>query len=200
MSTFKEPPEPGLHQHVKHLWVNGFLVGGVLVIIILLVVFSLQGPNAPPAPKEETQQSAPLSPPSQAAPGQPTREPAPLPGPEAHAILKGQLEERLGDLREANLKKDLEKFLHLYSPSFPQREQKRQEILRIWETYDYLNIGFKIEEVKSLESNRAFARVTWDLKTQDRLTKAIKDVTRTYNVVFAKEGGTWHIQALAKEE
>jgi ketosteroid isomerase-like protein len=186
---------------VKHLWFHGFLAGLGAVIIISLALLFLKGTPTPPAPKEREVTAVPsLTPPTQVAPGQPgtgqTTPPVGFAG--SNAVLKVQLEEVLANLREANLKKDLTRFLNVYSPAFPQREKKGQDISKVWDAYDYLAMGFRIDEVKPLGVDRAYARVTWNIKTQDRNTKKLKDVTRTYQVWFAKESDQWRIRALDK--
>jgi len=200
-AAFPEPPRFTLVSLVKHLWFHGFLVGLGVVIIISLALLFFKGTPTPPAPKEREVTAVPsLTPPTQVAPGQPGtgQTTPPVGSADANAVLKVQLEEVLANLREANLNKDLTRFLNLYSPAFPQREKKGQDISKVWKAYDYLAMGFRIDEVKPLGVDRAYARVTWNIKTQDRNTKNLKDVTRTYQVWFAKESNQWRIRALDK--
>ena len=184
---------------MKRLWVHGFLVGLALVLVILLAwVFLRGGPapsitdgpetapltQAPPSQSEAAKASAAVSSPAPAGAGLP---------------LKGQLEQVLAGIRDANLIKDLSQMLDLYSPSFPHLKEKAENISRLWETYDYLDMDFQVDEVKYLAPQQAFARVTWNIETRNRKTSIIKKTTKTYLVWFTRESDEWRIQALENQ-
>jgi len=189
-------PNHTLPSLMKRLWVHGFLVGFALVLVILLAWWFLWGTPAPSTTAEK--ETAP-SPQAQPGPGEAARgEPAvaaPAP-PAAAAALKRQLEEVLAGVREANLRQDLPQLVNLYAPDFPQRKEREQSISKSWKVYDYLDMTFRMDEVKSLATDRASARVTWDVETRNRKTKALKQVTKAYLAWFTKDSGQWRIQAL----
>jgi ketosteroid isomerase-like protein/RNA polymerase subunit RPABC4/transcription elongation factor Spt4 len=114
------------------------------------------------------------------------------------ASLKAELETLLATLKEANEKKDLPQFVSVYSPAFPQLPQKSQDIKKIWAIYDYPDMKFKIETVEALPPDGAFAKVIWDMETENRRTKQKKTISKAYLVWFTKESGQWRIRALEK--
>ena len=88
--------------------------------------------------------------------------------------------------------------MSLYSPSFPDLPRKAQEISRSWASYDYLSLNFKLTGIKTPTPDSASARVTWKIKTRQRQTQKIKDLTKVYLVSFTRESGQWRIKTLEK--
>jgi hypothetical protein len=196
MADWENPPSisPSL---LKRLWVHGFVAGLAVVLVIFLGwYFLFKGEPVPVSPEGEVKNAAPQAP---SAPVQePGTEASRGEAPPPEALLRHQLEDTLSQVREADLKKNLAQFLDNYVLSDSQREKKRRETARIWETYDYLDMRFQIGEIKALGPERVFARVIWEIKTRHRRTRKVQEVTRTYDVWFAKDSGKWRIQTLGK--
>jgi hypothetical protein len=179
---------------VKRLWIHGFLVGLALVILGLAGWYFLSGTLlSTPSGEIEPGQAAQLK--ADQAPAA-----APLPSavrPENPAtVLKGQLEQVLIGLREANQKKDLSLLLSYYSPNFPQLTQRAQAISKTWKSYDYSQIEFEINELEVKNTDTAVARVNWKAAARNIDTKSVKTISKTYRVTFVREAGQWHIKAL----
>jgi hypothetical protein len=102
----------------------------------------------------------------------------------------------LNQIREAQSKKDIRLFLDAYSPTFPNLAQKRKLTLNLWKSYDYIESQFKINNLQQENASMILAEITWNIKTQDRKTRVIKIVTKSYNVQFSKQSGKWLIKAL----
>jgi hypothetical protein len=108
----------------------------------------------------------------------------------------------LNRLREAQIHKDLEKYLNLYASTFPQREEKRAHTLKIWGTYDYTDLEYEVGEIKPLAVDQALARVTWHLQVRNLRNNSTRTLTQTFRVWFSREAGQWRIvrlEALSKE-
>ncbi len=201
MADWEDPPS--ITPTLRRLWIHGFVAGLAVVLILFLAwFFFFKGEPTPSMPETDAKDAA-----AQAPPSQPAREPvnaaaskeAPAAsGAEMEALVRHQLEETLGQVREANLKKNLSLFLDNYALTDPQREKKRRETVKSWQTYDYLNLAFTLGEVKILGPESAFARVTWEMRTRHRRSKEIKVSSRTYDVWFAKSSGKWRIRTLEK--
>lgn len=187
-------PDSPLVAHVRRLWLHGFLMGLGVVLVIFLLWFLIwgwpftSGPEESPAPSEIAVPSAPATP----AP------PAALPPAQTEAVLKTELRAFLARLGEAQQKKDLPLLLSLYSPDFPDLQQKAQEISRAWATYDYPSLRFRIGEIRSQDPENIMARVTWEVESRNRATRETKHLTKTYLVWFAKDAGQWRIRGLEK--
>ncbi|MFI5354331.1 MAG: hypothetical protein ACHQX0_01850 [Desulfobaccales bacterium] len=190
------PPDTSasaLQALLKRLWIHGFLAGvGVLFVILLLGYFIWGWPFATPEGQDETKAT-----PTQALVA-PVTPPAPGGAVGPSATLEAELSDVLAKLGQANRKKDLQQLLSLYSPSFLSLHQKAQEISRSWASYDYLSLNFELTEIKSPTPESATARVTWKIKTRQRQTQKIKDITKVYLVSFTCASGQWRIQDLEK--
>jgi hypothetical protein len=111
-------------------------------------------------------------------------------------VLKKQLEELLQNMREAQLKKDLDGYMHNYSRNFPELAKKRQATVKNWDLYHYLDLEFKLEDVKLLITGNALALVTWDITYQDADSEESKKFRQTFKVRFSNETDKWRIDKL----
>lgn len=109
---------------------------------------------------------------------------------------KEKLVEVLNQIREGQIKKDINLFLNAYSPSFIDFRKKRQQTLKIWEKYDYLELEFNMSDIKQQDFSTIFGQVTWNIKARDRKTNKIKNLSKSYKVHFSKESGKWLVQNL----
>ncbi len=181
------PPEPAPKPTVAPAsqalpsWVIGALAGAGIIIILLIVLFSRTSP--PPAPPGPASQAvAPAAPaPAPAAPGE---------------ALQDQLQKVLSTLRDAQLKKNITEFMSVYAPNFPNSDQKRQEVLKSWESYDYANLVFTVDKVQAIDAKNALAWVTWYMDVRNRSNQELSSVTQTYQARFVQEQGNWRIQEL----
>ncbi len=200
MEDFWHPPTSIAHL-AKRVWLQGFLAGLAVVLVITMVWVLVRGIQAPPPP-QDSGTTPPLSPTDQAPPTSTVTPKAVTSAPSLNtpAALKTQVEEVLARIKEANQNKNLAQLLALYSTTFPELPEKAQKIARSWQTCNYPKMGFLLEELKPLPDARVFARVTWDIQVEDLQTKNLKEITRTYLVWFVNESGAWRIQALKKAE
>lgn len=179
-------------------WVLGLLVGSGLVIILLLILLFSRGTSMPPEPKAAPP-AATAPAPAPTVPAPPGAPPAP-PAQEAAGDLKEQLATAFSTLREAQLNKDIVKFLSIYSLTFPGLDQKRTDTMKSWENFDYTNLVFTIDKVQSIDPDNAMAWVTWYIDTRNRRNQELASASQTYQVRFAKEMGKWRIRSLEAVE
>jgi hypothetical protein len=183
-------------------WVLGLYIGGGVIVIILLVLLFSRGTPTPPEPQATQPAPVTQAPPPAAAPAPAPQAPAAPtpPAPEAVQDLKAQLAAALTALREAQLNKDIVKFMSVYSLTFAELDQKRASTLKSWENYDYTNLVFTIDKVQAINPDNAIAWVTWYIDTRNRRSQELASVTQTYQVRFAKEMGQWRIRSLEEAE
>jgi hypothetical protein len=144
------------------------LAGAGLIAIILAVFFFTQTGAPPPEPA------------------------APVP----EGSLQDQLANLMGTLRQAQINKDVSRFMSCYAATFPDREQKRQEALKAWTKFDFTAMFFYLEEVNAAGPETARAKVTWDIQVQDKSTQEFLTSAQTFQVEFVKEQGEWRIRSL----
>jgi hypothetical protein len=187
------PPPPAAGGAPMQPWVIGLLSAAGAIIILLIVLLFLKGvPTPPPAPLVAPKAEAPAAVP----PAAPTPAPAPAPEAQVTGDLRMELLGVLSTLREANLKKDINLYLSVYSPQFPNLEEKRKNMLKIWETYDYPSIVFTLDDIKPVDTNNLDTKATWYLDAKNRSTGATTSVKQTYQIRFTKEHGKWRIRSL----
>jgi hypothetical protein len=176
-------------------WVIGALVGaGIIIIILLIVLFSRTSPPpAPSAPAPQTEAPAPQAPAPAVTPPPPA---APAPTAAPGEELKEPLQKVLSTLRDAQLKKNITEFMGVYSPTLPNYDQKRKDVLNSWETYDYANLVFTVDKVQAIDAKNALAWVTWYMDIRNRNNQELSSATQTYQVRFVQEQGNWRIQEL----
>lgn len=111
-------------------------------------------------------------------------------------VLKKELEGLLQNMREAHLKKDLDRYMEFYSPNFPELKKKRQATKQNWKLYKYLDLKFKLDEVKLLITGNALALVTWDITYKNADSDEAKKFTQIFKVWFSNETDKWKINKL----
>ena len=188
----------------KNPWVLGLLVlAGLLIAVIPWFFISWTTPSsAPVAPSPQVVVQKPLTvAPFQVypAPVSPTGDGVVYPDfetPLSAVVLKTQITKVLNQLREAQLNKNISLYSQVFAPNFPDFDQRRQKTLAVWDAYDFNSMDFELKEVKVLEHDQAFARVTWNLNVQQRSNQTSKLETQYYKVWFSKDGGKWRISNL----
>ncbi len=173
----------------------------IWVVVIVLAVFYLVALGYMPFTAQLAQENSQVLPGTgvpmtTAEPALDSRPPFPA-GPENENLLK-----LLNNIRDAHYKKDIHMFLQAYSPTFPQIEQKRDQTVKSWRLYDFLDMQFQVTEVRQENENTLDGLVNWTFKTLDRKNNTITTSSKTYDVKFTKEAGRWVIQdieAPAKE-
>jgi hypothetical protein len=195
-------PSTSITYLAKRIWVNGFLAGLGVVLVMVMGWVLVWGVH----PRANSQNAADTALPALTQAIQNTR-PGIVPPPMSASTcdaspmdLKIQLEAVLGHIKEANQKKDLDRLLTFYSPTFPELSKRIRVIAHSWQSCNFPKMGFSIEEVKPLSDARVFVRVRWDIQVEDARTKNLKKMTKSYLVWFVNESGEWRIQALKKVE
>jgi hypothetical protein len=118
--------------------------------------------------------------------------------PDLSSIPAGEdLVKLLNQIREAQLKKDIQLFLNAYSSDSVNMKQKKDLTLNIWRRYDYIDLQYQLSNIIQEDASTILAQVTWDIKALDHKTDEVKFLTKTYKVQFAKQlSGNWLVQKL----
>jgi hypothetical protein len=103
--------------------------------------------------------------------------------------IKGMLE----NIRQANLKKNIDLFLSCYSIDFKDREVKKKATLDNWKKFDYLDLSYDLRN-PSISGDTAKAKVEWLIKIFPTTGGKPQESKTILDVLLKKEEGEWKIK------
>ncbi len=160
----------------------------VVIASVVLILMAVAGyflwPQRPeskePAPKETVSLVSPL-------PNRPA------------VTAENQEVEKIGSLfeniRQANLKKDIDLFVSCFSRDFGGIEGKRRDTLRTWENYDYLNLSYHLRK-QTVSGDKANITLEWIVRTSQRTGGKPQDSRTVLDVTLKREEGSWKIREI----
>jgi hypothetical protein len=98
-------------------------------------------------------------------------------------------------IRQANLQKDIDLFMSCFSRDFDDKEGKRQDTLKMWETFNYQDLSYEVKEL-TLLGNTAHARLEWVVIASDTLGGKLHNGTTHLDVGLRKEEDCWKIASI----
>jgi len=133
------------------------------------------------------------SPPNEAPPAPSSLpEPSRTPPAEAHQDV-GNIKTLLENVRQSNLKKDIDLFVSCYASDFENMEGRKRATIAYWEKFNYLDLSYDVRNL-SISLETAKARVEWLIKTSSRNGGQYQENKSVLDVAFKKEGGKWKIR------
>jgi hypothetical protein len=199
------------------------LVGGCLLILIILALginwfagrgtkssspgLTAQGKTAAGAQKPSggIPASGVLGPPYFSKPTDLAKLNPPIPkgeaatAPDQQLSPKEEMEEILFNLRKGQEEKDLTLYMSCFSPTYPNLDQKKEDTLKSWKTFEFSQMLFKIDDIQEVAPDSQIATVTWDIQARNLNNQKVTKSSQKYKVWFVKEGGKWLIKSLEKE-
>ncbi len=120
----------------------------------------------------------------------------PLPPENPSPPLKDQKDEKISSLfeniRQANLQKNIDLFMSCFSRDFDGAERKRQDTLKMWDGYSYLDLSYDLKR-QTLTDDSADVRLEWLAKTSQKSSGKIQDGRTILDVTLKREDGRWKI-------
>lgn len=120
----------------------------------------------------------------------------PLPPENPSPALKDQGVEKISSLfeniRQANLQKNIDLFMSCFSSDFNGTEGKRQDTLKMWENYSYLDLSYDLKR-QTVTGDSANVRLEWIVKTSQKSSGKIQDGRTVLDVTLKREDGHWKI-------
>jgi ribosomal protein L40E len=120
----------------------------------------------------------------------------PLPPEDPSPPLKDQGPEKIASLfeniRQANLEKNIDLFMSCFSRDFKGTEGKRQDTLRMWENYSYLDLSYDLKR-QTVTGDSADVRLEWLAKTSQKSSRKTQDGKTVLDVTLKREDGHWKI-------
>jgi len=115
------------------------------------------------------------------------------------AASKDQEVEKIGSLfeniKQANLQKDIDLFMSCFSRDFNGMEGKRQDTLRMWENYNYLNLSYHFKK-QTVSGDTANVTLEWLVRTSLRSGGQPQDGRTVLDVTLKREDGLWKIKEI----
>jgi len=102
------------------------------------------------------------------------------------------IETLLENIRQANLKKDIDLFMSCYASNFKDREGKKRTTLSFWTKFDYVDLSYDLKN-SSISGDTARVKVEWVIKISSTTDKQQKSKTNL-DVKLKKEEGGWKIE------
>lgn len=113
--------------------------------------------------------------------------------PSAETQEIGSIKTLLENVRQSNLKKDIDLFMSCYASDFRNMEEKRKATLANWKIFNYLDLSYDLKKT-SISDGTAKARVEWVIKTSSNTGGQPQENKSILDVTFKKEEGGWKIE------
>jgi len=121
-----------------------------------------------------------------------------LTAPERHRFSVSEDEESkrieflFENIRQANLQKDIDLFMSCFSSDFSDKEGKRQDRLKKWETFNYQDLSYELKEL-TLLGDAAVVKSEWVVVTSEKLGGKPHNSTTLLDITLRREDGSWRI-------
>jgi hypothetical protein len=100
----------------------------------------------------------------------------------------------LDQIRKAQLEKDINLFFKAYSPTFPNLVEKKKNLLKSWQKYNYLDMNFNIANIQKKKAHTVIAEVSCAITLEDIHSKKKDNVMKDYTIIFSDVSGQRLIQ------
>ena len=126
--------------------------------------------------------------------------PSPPPSPQSpRTVGKDQEVEKIKSLfeniRQANLKKNIDLFMSCYSRDFNDREGKRLDALETWGFFNYHDLSYDLKE-QTISGDTANIRLEWLIRISKKVGGQREDKRTLQDVTLKKEDGSWKIREI----
>jgi ketosteroid isomerase-like protein len=103
------------------------------------------------------------------------------------------IETLLENIRQANLKKDIDLFISCYASNFKDREGKKRATLAFWTKFDYVDLSYDLKN-SSISGDTAKVKVEWLIIISSKTVKQPQKSKANLDVTLKKEEGGWKIE------
>jgi hypothetical protein len=153
---------------------------------------SLPPPVTTAVESRESKKEGP-APLSNQAPPAPSSLPEPSRTPPAEAQEAGNIKNLLENVRQSNLRKDIDLFISCYASDFENMDGRKKSTIAYWEKFNYLDLSYDVRNL-SISVETAKARVEWVIKTSLKGGGQYQENKSVLDVAFKKENGKWKIR------
>jgi hypothetical protein len=188
-----------LGKTLRLMWCQLFFIGA-LILFLFITYFSLlskipSAGNAVAIGPKIFQKTLPTSKPTvapQVHQTQPSAKPTDI-------SERQEVQGILDQIRKAQMEKDINLFLKVYSPTFPNLAEKKKSLLKSWQKYNYLDMNFNIANIQKKNAHTISAEVACDITLEDIQSKKKDNVMKNYIINFSDVSGKRLIQEVTQE-
>jgi hypothetical protein len=188
------------------MWCQLFFIGALLVFLFV-TYFSLLG-KVPSASDVAVLGQKSLEKPSHTAEiitslpvhqnqqqGQPVQQPVKP----TDISERKEIQYVLDQIRKAQMDKDINLFLQAYSPTYPNLAEKKEDLLRSWQKYNYLDVNFNINNIQKKNAHTLIAEVACDITLEDIHSRKRSNLMKDYIINFSDNSGKRLIQEVSPD-
>ena len=146
-----------------------------------------------PKTKQESPPISKEAPPSPPSPPPPPSPPDTSKTPSVEIQETRNIQTLLENIRQANLRKDIDLFVSCYASNFKDREEKRRATLVFWTKFDYLDLSYDLKNA-SISGDTAKVKVQWVITISSKTGKPPQTTKANLDVKLKKEEGGWKIE------
>ena len=161
-------------------------IAAILIVILVIagayLVWPRPSPNSAPISKEMAVRPSP--PPSPPKPNTATEES------EAEKIRS-----LFENIKQANLKKNIDLFMSCYSRDFNDREGKRLDALETWGFFNYLDLSYHLKK-QTISGDTAHVTLEWLIRIVKKTGGKQEERKTLLDATLKKEDGHWKIKEI----
>ena len=140
---------------------------------------------------------SPISTPvSKETPTSPSPHPsAPTPSVAAEESEPEKIRSLFENIKQANLKKNIDLFMSCYSRDFNDREGKRIDALETWGFFNYLDLSYDLKK-QTISGDTAHVRLEWLIRIAKKTGGKQEERRTLLDATLKKEDGRWKIKEI----
>lgn len=157
----------------------------VIIILIIAGAYFLSprpSPNSTPISKEKI--TPPSPPPS-----------SPRPSAAAEESEPEKIRSLFENIKQANLKKNIDLFMSCYSRDFGDREGKRLDALDTWGFFNYVDLSYDLKK-QTISGDSAHVRLEWLIQIVKKTGGKQEERRTLLDATLKKEDGRWKIKEI----
>jgi ketosteroid isomerase-like protein len=106
-----------------------------------------------------------------------------------------RIKDLLENIRQANLREDIELFMSCYAEDFTDREGKKQSTLESWKDSDYLDLSYKLKN-QAISGDTASVEVEWIIKILQEVSGKSQEGRIVIDALLKKGSNGWKIKEI----
>ncbi len=99
------------------------------------------------------------------------------------------------NIKQANLKKNIDLFMSCYSRDFNDRQGKRLDALEMWGFYNYHELSYDLKE-QTISGDTAQVKLEWMIRISPKGGGQREDKRTLLDVTLKREDGSWKIKEI----